>query len=419
MIQDPAGQVPPALQRDVGARRRAGLDVDRVEADRRVVEVRGAEARADVTLERGGHLAGRVLDHRGEPCAGVTVHIYERKEQRNVTRWADEARAWTEKDGRFVTPALRGDSVRLLKSWILADGLHLVVQLETTPPKDGRKEVGDLRPLPGTVVFEADGELRAAASTLTVAAIGEPPGQHAVAVLDALPFTPDGRVSVAGLPVGRCDWVVNDSKRREVGRGRFHATGRDMLVRVSGRTEAGPAEEDGPRDEWRSLRVSVGDVGPGGMLVVASGGAIVAWQRVAEGQPELPEMRLPAGDYRVYLSAGDRIGWSDVAHTAEADLAITLVPAEPARTVTLRILRGGAPVPGAEIWIRGFRTGATGRRAPWAEADADGRALLRGLPSDAAALEIVAIKDGSGRRYAIGIEGRDELTLDLDESVGD
>jgi hypothetical protein len=316
--------------------------------------------------------------------------------------WMDDVRARTDESGRFLTPALLGTGRRRLKAWLVDDGLHEVVQVDATPPERGTTDVGVLRPLAGIVTFEAGSPVGEAAYRMTVAAGGERVDTDLV--LGEIPFAPDGRIRLAGLPPGNVDYLVVDPDGSAVARGSFRATGGDVLVKMPPFRALKEPEPEGP-----PVIVAIDGAVEDPLVLLLRDDGIVSWKRGAVDR--FPD--VPAGEYRVLLSAGDRVGSADITHDPERETRVSVAVGPLGRTAILRVLRDGAPVPGAEVFVRGFRRGARGQRVPWARTGDDGRATLFGLPPAAEALEVTVLKDGSGRSYGLDLGGDTELEVDL------
>lgn len=405
-------RVPPAQGFSVVA---AGFDHAPVRVE--AVEVKaGEEATADVTLIVGAHLAGRIVDSRGAPSKGATVHVSQRREKRAVVIWEDEARARTDEDGRFVTPALSGPAVRRLKAWVVVDGVQQVLQHDTSPPDHGTKDVGTLAPHPGTVLFELEGATADAPAILTVAVNGDPPGVGPSISLNGVAFDRDGRIRMAGLPIGEGFYSAASTVGRATMDGQFRTTGSDMVVKIPALKQ----REEAPQPK-EQLVVDVADTADPALLLLIADGSIVMWREITKGNREPVVEKVSPGKYTLFVRAGDRYGHQEVTQVAGQDLGTSITPDRIGRSVSVLVLDGGKPVPGATVRVRGFCKGSRGMRAPWAQTGSDGRALIRGLPPDVKALTI-AVFDGAGefgRGYSIDIGGVDEVTVELTETHGD
>ncbi len=374
------------------------------------VEVKpGVETTADFVLVAGAHLSGRIVDNHGAPSKGATVNILQRHDKRSVVVWDAEARARTDEDGRFLTPALSGPAVRMLKVWIVVDGVQQVIQHETSPPERGTKDVGTLAPHPGTVLFEVEGGAADPSAVLTVAVNGDPPGVGQHVVLSDAMFDRDGRIRIAGLPPGEGVYAAVCPDSRAMAEGSFRTTGTDMVVKIPAfkvREEPPPPEEQ--------LIVEVAQTGEPALLLLVADGDFVMWRQIEKGSREPVVERIAPGRYTLFLCAGDRCGQREIVQMAAQDTRISIAPDRLARSLSVLVLDEGKPVPGATVRVRGFRKGSRGRKAPWAETGDDGRAVLRGLPPDLAALTIVAMAEDHGRGQSFDISNAtEEVTLDL------
>jgi len=386
-------------------------DFDHAPAHAGPIEVKpGEEATADFTLIEGAHLAGRVVDSRGAPCGGATIHVYRQQEKRGLRNWVDEARARTDDDGHFLTPALAGRAVRMLKAWVAVDGIQEVIQHETEPPERGTKDVGTLAPLPGVVRFEAESGAECVGCSITVAVNGDPLGVGQTIVLSGIPLDEEGRARVAGLPIGEGSFTVLNPEGRAVADGQFRTTGRDTVVRIPRLGE--PSVEPPPPAE--KLIVEVADTGEEALVLLVADGSFVMWRRVGKGDRNPVVEPVSPGRYMLHVSAGDRYAEQEITQIEGQDLRVSVLPDRIGRAVTVLVLEEGKPVPGARVQVRGFVDEARGLRAPWAEAGGDGRALLRALPQDLKALTITVLdKDGFGRTYTMDVADTDDVTVDL------
>ncbi len=369
----------------------------------------GEDTTADFALVAGAHLSGRIVDLRGAPCGGATVNILRRHDKRAAVIWDDEARARTDEDGRFVTPALSGQAVRMLKAWIVIDGIQLVIQHETSPPERGTKDVGTLAPHPGSVLFEVEGGVAAHPSAvLTVAVNADPPGVGPSFILSDATFDRDGRVRIAGLPAGEGVYAVVCRDTRAVSEGKFRTTGSDIVVKVPPLQvrEELPAPEE-------QLIVDVTGTEEPALLVLIADSQFVMWREIGKGSLEPVVERVSPGRYTLFLRAGDRYGQREITQVAGQDLRTSIAPDRIGRSVSVLVLDEGKPVPGATVHVRGFGKGSGGLRAPWAKAGDDGRVVLRGLPPDVVALTIAAMAADHGRGYSLDFRDTDEVTVDL------
>jgi hypothetical protein len=405
-------RVPPAQGFSVVA---AGFDHAPVRVE--AVEVKaGEEATADVTLVAGAHLAGRIVDFRGAPSKGATVHVSERRDKRSVVIWEDEARARTDEDGRFVTPALSGPAVRRLRAWVVVDGVQQVIQHDTSPPDHGTKDVGTLAPHPGTVLFELEGATADAPAILTVSVNGDPPGVGPSITLAGVAFDRDGRIRMAGLPIGKGVYSAASADSRATMDGEFRTTGSDMVVRIPALRQ----REEAPQPK-EQIVVDVAETADPALLLLIADGSIVLWREIGTGNREPVVEKVSPGKYTLFVRAGDRYGQQEVTQVAGQDLRTSITPDRIGRSVSVLVLDDGKPVPGATVRVRGFCKGSRGMRAPWAKAGSDGRAVIRGLPPDIEALTIVAF-DATGefaKGYSIDIGGTEDVTVDLAREHGD
>jgi len=369
----------------------------------------GEEVTADFVLIAGAHLSGRIVDMEGAPSKGATVNVLQRRDKRGVVIWDDEARARTDEDGRFVTPALSGPAVRMVKAWTVLHGVHQIIQHETSPPDRGTKDVGTLAPHPGTVLFEVEGGAVDPSAVLTVAVHGDPPGVGQSVVLSDATFDLEGRIRIAGLPPGEGVYAAVCPDSRAMAEGTFRTTGSDMVVKI-------PALKvpEKPLPPQEQLVVDVAETAEPALLVLLAGGEFVMWRQIEKGSREPVVERVPPGRYTLFLRAGDRFGQQEIAHVAGQDTRISVAPDRVGRALSVLVLDEGKPVPGASVSVRGFRKESRGLRAPWAETGDDGRAVLRGLPPDVAALTIGAMAKDFGRTRSFDIrDATDEVTLDL------
>ncbi len=381
------------------------------------VEVKaGEETTADFALIAGVHLAGRVVDARGAPCRGATVHVQQRHDKRAAVIWDEEARVRTDEDGSFVTPALSGPAVRMLKAWIVVEGVQQVIQHETSPPDHGTKDVGTLAPHPGIVQFEMEGAAGDAPAILTVAVNGDPPGVGQSVVLAGVAFDRDGRIRMAGLPIGEGLYSVVSSDSRALADGQFRTTGGDMVVKVP------PLKQREERPQpTEKLVVDVAETADPALLVLIADGSFVMWRQIEKGTREPVVEKVSPGRYTLFVRAGDRYGQQEITQVAGKDLRVSIMPDRIGRSVSVLVLDEGKPVPGATVRVRGFCRDSRGLRAPWAEAGNDGRVLLRGLPPDVAVLSITAYVKGEefGRSYTIDVGSTDQVTVDLAKEPAD
>jgi hypothetical protein len=377
----------------------------------------GAETTADFALVAGAHLAGRIVDARGAPGKGATVHVLQRHDKRGgAVLWDDEARARTDEDGRFVTPALSGPAVRMLKAWIVVDGVQQVIQHEAPPPDHGTKDVGTLQPHPGIVQFELEGASGDAPPILTVAVNGDPPGVGQSVVLTGVAFGRDGRVRMAGLPIGEGFYTVLSADHRSMADGQFRTTGNDMVVKIPPLKQ----REERPQPAEK-LVVQVPETSDPALLVLVADGSVVMWRQIEKGARDPVVEKVSPGRYTLFVRAGDRYGQQEITQVAGQDLSVSITPDRIGRSVSVLVLDDGKPVPGATVRVRGFRGSSRGLRAPWAEAGDDGRVLLRGLPPEVAVLSITAYVQGEefGRSYTIDVGSTDHVTVDLAKAQGD
>jgi len=372
----------------------------------------GKEVTADFAMVLGTHLAGRIVDLRGAPCAGATVNVLHLHEGRSVIRWEDEARARTDEDGRFVTPALAGPAMRMLKTWIAVDGVQQVIQHEASPPDRGTKDVGTLAPHPGTVQFELEAAPGDALPSLTVAVNGDPQGAGQTIVLTGVAFDPDGKVRLAGLPAGEGVYSAVGSDSVATADGQFRTTGRDMIVKIPPLRL--PEERPAPAEQ---LIVDVPEMTEPGLLLLVADGDFVLWRQIEKGVSEPVVETVAPGPYSLLVVSGHRFARKDITQVEGQDLRVSIVPEQLGRELSVRVLDDGKPVCGANVFIRGFRSRSNGLNAPWAETGSDGRALLRGIPPDVNALTILAFaEDGFGRAVSLDVAGVDETTVDLAKS---
>ncbi len=381
------------------------------------VEVKaGEEATADITLVAGAHLAGRIVDSRGVSSKGATVHVSWRRDKRATVIWEDEARARTDEDGRFVTPALTGPAVRRLKAWIVVDGVQQVIQHDTPPPDHGTKDVGTLAPLPGTVLFDLEGATADAPATLTVAVNGDPPGVGLSLSLTGIAFDRDGRIRMAGLPIGEGCYSAVSADSRATMDGQFRTTGSDMVVKIPALKQRQEAPQ--PREQ---LVIDVAETADPALLLLIADDSIVMWREIGKGNREPVVEKVSPGKYTLFVRAGDRYGQQEVTQIAGQDLRTSIMPDRIGRSASVLVLDKGKPVPGATVKVRGFCKGSRGLRAPWAKAVSDGRALVRGLPPEVKALTITVFDATGefGRGYSIDIGSTEEVTVDLAAAPGD
>jgi hypothetical protein len=371
----------------------------------------GEETTVDITVVAGVHLSGRVVDARGAPASGATVNILKRHDKRGGVTWSDEARARADEDGRFLTPALTGPAMRMLKAWIVVDGLQQVIQLEVSPPERGTRDVGTLAPHPGVVSFGIEGPVGDPPATLTVVVLGDPPGVGQAVTLTGAAFDREGRIRMAGLPIGEGTYSAMSGDTRAFSDGKFRTTGSDMIVRIPKPVEV--AAKPPPAEK---LIIDMVPQTEPALLVLLFDGSFVMCRRVETGNRDPIVERVAPGDYTLVVCAGDRYGRKEIVHVAGQDLRTSIVPDRIGRSVTVVVLDEGKPVPGATVSLRGFRGDARGEHAPWAEAGPDGRAILRGLPPDVAQISITAMGRDVGRGRSLDISGRDEVSVDLAES---
>lgn len=393
-------------------------DFDHAPAHAGPFDVRpGEETIVDVPMVLGSHLAGRVVDSRGAPCVGTTVHVYQKQVKPGVFAWMDEARARTDDDGRFVTPALAGLATRMLKAWVAVDGVQEIIQHETEPPERGTKDVGTLAPLPGTVLFEAESMTGKAPFKVTVSVNEDPPGSGRGVVVSDLVLDREGRVRVTGLPVGEGAYTVLNGDDRSVADGKFRTTGRDMVVKLPALVEPAPPA---PKPEER-LVIEVAETGEDAIVVLIGEGEFLMWREVRKDDRSPVIERVPPGRYTLHVAAGDRYSQQEVTQVKGQDLKLSVIPDRIGRSLTLLVLQDGKPVPRARVELRGFRAGAKGLRAPWAEGGEDGRVVLRGLPAGVTVLSATIVnKEGQGRTYpAIEITDAGEATVDLAKAPGE
>lgn len=374
------------------------------------IEVKAGEGTtADIAMMPGAHLAGRIVDFRGSPSPGATVNVLRQHLQRSVVSWEDEARARTDEDGRFVTPALAGPAVRMLKAWIVVDGVQQVIQHEALPPDRGTKDVGTLAPHPGIVQFEMEDGVGDAPAILTVAVNGDPPGVGQTVVLAGVALDRDGRIRMAGLPIGEGFYSVVSADNGALGDGQFRTTGSDMVVKVPPLKQ----REERPQPAEK-LVVDVAETADPALLVLIADGSFVMWRQVEKETSEPVVETVSPGQYTLFVRAGDRFGQQEITQVAGQDMRISIVPDRIGRSVSVLVLDEGKPVPGATVRVQGFCRGSKGLRAPWAEAGSDGRALIRGLPPDVTAMTIMAFtKEGFGRGFTIDVGSTDQVTVDL------
>ncbi len=371
----------------------------------------GEEAIVDIVMVVGSHLAGRIVDSRGGPCAGTTVHVYVKSAKLPMVGWMDEARARTDDDGRFVTPALTGSATRMLKAWVAVDGVQEIIQHETDPPERGTKDVGTLAPTPGIVLFEAESMTGNGPFKMTVVVNGDPPGVGQSVIVNDLAFDREGRARVMGFPAGEGVYCVTNADGRSVAEGTFRTTGRDVVVKIPAFVEPAPRP---PKPE-ESLVVEVADTGEDAIVVLIGEGEFLMWRQVRRDDRSPVIERVPPGRYTLHVTAGDRYSQQEVTQVKGQDLKLSVIPDRIGRSLTLLVLQDGRPVPGARVQLRGFRAGARGLRAPWAEGGEDGRVVLRGLPADVTVLAATVLnKEGQGRTYpAIEVTDAGEATVDL------
>jgi hypothetical protein len=376
----------------------------------------GVETTVDIVMPVGSHLAGRVVDSRGAPCAGTTVHVYIKRTKLPIIGWVDEARARTDDDGRFVTPALTGPEPRMLKAWVAVDGVQQIIQHETEPPERGTKDVGTLAPLPGIVLFEAESMTGKGPFKMTVAVNGDPPGVGQGVVVNDLALDREGRARVMGFPVGEGVYSVSNADDRSVAEGKFRTTGRDMVVKIPAFVEPAPRP---PKPE-ESLVVEVAETGEDAIVALIGDGEFLMWRQVRKDDRSPVIERVPPGSYTLHVTAGDRYSQQEVTQVKGADLKLSVLPDRIGRSFTILVLQDGKPVPGARVQLRGFRAGARGQRVPWAEGGEDGRVVLRGLPPDLSALTATVLnKEGQGRTYPIEVTAAGEATVDLAKAPGE
>jgi hypothetical protein len=370
----------------------------------------GEETTVDVAMTVGSHLAGRIVDSRGAPCVGTTVNVYTKSTKPPVVGWMDEARARTDQDGRFVTPALAGPATRMLKAWVAADGVQQIIQHETEPPERGTKDVGTLAPLPGLVLFEAESMAGKGPFKLTAAVNGDPPGFAQSVVVGDLMFDEQGHARVLGLPVGEGVYTVLNGDDRSVANGTFRTTGRDMVVKIPAFVE--PAQLP-PKPE-QSLVVEVAETGEDAIVALVAEGEFLIGRKVRKGDRSPVVERVPPGRYTLHVTAGDLYSRQEVNVVEGEDLNLSVLPDRVGRSFTILVLQDGNAVPGAKVQLRGFRAGARGSRVPWAEGGDDGRVVLRGLPPDVSAITATATNQkGQGRTYPIELTDAGEATVDL------
>jgi hypothetical protein len=377
----------------------------------------GAETTVDLAMAVGSHLAGRVVDSRGAACKGTTVNIYRKHVKPGVIKWEDEARARTDDDGRFVTPALAGAEVRMLKAWVAVDGVQEIIQHETEPPERGTRDVGTLAPLPGLVLFEAESLTGKPPFAITAAVDSDPPGVGLGVVVNGVALDREGRARVLGFPVGHGVYRVANGDGRSVAEGEFETTGRDMIVKLPAFVE--PAPE--PPEPEESLVVDVAETGEDAIVVLIGEGEFLMWRAVPKDRRSPVIERVPPGSYTLHVTAGDRYWQQEVTQAKGEDLKVSVLPDRVGRSFTIRVLQDGKPVPGARVQLRGFRAGARGHRVPWAEGGDDGRVVLRGLPADVTVLTATVLnKEGNGGTYpAIEIGDGGEATVDLAKAPGE
>jgi len=375
----------------------------------------GEETVVDVPMRVGGHIAGRIVDSRGVPCAGATVHVYVQQRKPSVVSWVDEARARTDDDGRFDTPALPGTEMRMLKAWVAVGGVQQIIQHETEPPERGTRDVGTLAPLPGVVLLEAESMAGKGPFKVTVGVTGDPPGVGPVVIVNDLELDAEGCARVAGFPVGDGVYSVFNGDGRAVIDGKFRATGADIVVKIPPFGEP-PSPAPTPKEK---LTIDVPE-GQDVLVALLAGEDIAMWRRVRKDDSGPVVEPVGPGTYTLHISAGDRYGRQEITQVEGQDLRVSAVPDRIGRTVTILVLQDGKPVPRAKVGVRGFRAGSRGLRMPWAESGEDGRALLRGVPPDVSALTATIVsKEGFGRTYSLELGEQPEVTVDLAQAPGE
>lgn len=371
----------------------------------------GEETTADITVVAGVHLAGRIVDPNGAPSKGATVNVLQRLDKRGVVTWTDEARARTDEDGRFLTPALSGPASRMLKAWIVVDGVQQIIQFETSPPDRGTKDVGTLAPHPGIVLFELEGPVADPPCTLTVVVTGDPPGMGQTITLTGAAFDREGRIRMAGLPIGEGSYSAMSGDTRAFAQGKFRTTGSDMIVGIP---PLKAFEESPPPAD--TLIVDVAAQDEPAFLILIADGSFVSWRPIERGSREPIVEKVAPGRYTLFVCAGDRYGQREITLIAGQETRTSITPDRVGRSLSVLVLDDGKPVSGATVGVRGFRRESRAMTVPWAETGSDGRAVLRGLPPDTTEMAIVAMTAELGRGRRIDISGKSEVALDLAKS---
>lgn len=370
------------------------------------VEVATGEVPAELrlVLERGVEVSGRVTGADGEPVAAARIVVSGAGGARPASAVPSRRRAATDGDGHYRLGGLDPGPTRFTVEH--PEYRRLVREHEVAPGHAGvdfqLRRGGEIV---GRVV---DSEGRGVAGARVTA---RPPSEG-YSTLDtgrSVATAADGRFRIAGLSEGS------------------YTVGAEKAGYAAAQTERPIALGDGPAAPVE-LRLTRGVSVAG--RVLGLGFDELSRVRIVGLQPQRPTPPAAAeadyeGRYRLPgLRPGD---WTVIARVDDGGKTVhESVHLEPGAgevrldldfggglTLSGRVVRGAAPVSGAEIQA----SAETTLSGAWTETDQGGRFLLEGLDPGLYTLEVSAPSGGPAHRRRIELSGDRDLVVELDEAT--
>ena len=383
---------------------------------RRTLEVRepGHTYEIDLDLETGIRITGRVFEASGDPFAGARLHVL-----REESPGTFDEDCWVEADdeGVFLTPTLAHARSFRLQVVTGEVGRVLLLDRPVPGPHEALVDVGVLQPIPTVTRFVLPADRPDDTYSLVASVVGTWDDEPAHVVVGSASFDADGTCEVTGFPFGRLSYSVlalqGGRNETEWVSGEVEIKERAPVILVAAPVPDPTVYGDTPRVEVRG----VGGAGID-LMLLHENEVVFASTLPALGDDAALPRKLPEGAYVLLARQGDSMGRLAFEVPGSDAHRLDLAGRGTAyKDVWVEVYRDGRPLAGAIVAIRGFDVeehGGRGRAFPSAT-DADGRALVRGIPASVrrVVFSVMDVAAGEGRSRNVSLPASGSVRLDL------
>ncbi len=388
----------------------------RKEVVERVEVTPGETAELSLSLREGVVVIGRLVDHAGQPLAGVQVHCLVAGHSNGVRRYEADSWVRTRADGAFRTVALEPLSFIRVSAFDSRSSDAWTLDREFRNLGIGRHDVGDLAVAPTQLTLRLSGVSDLSGVHVLASSSTRRDGVPVFATLGPVPFDADGVAVLRGLPVGSLMYSI--SRHPLLPTAQVLATGEALVdsavaeIQVEVAPPARVVVAGGPTVTVRSRSGA-----PVELMVLDGDRVLRAFRDVADGASVALGESMIVGSYRAAVRDGERWGETpfEVLEGAVAGtLRVEVDPAHVGAILDVRVTRRGRAVADAIVSVGAFSLDArAGSGSTWGRTDSLGHLTLRGLPPGVRGVKLRVMAGETGRgAHALLASGEAHVELD-------